>query len=137
MYDYTFDGWDKKVINCNGNAIYIATFKQNQNAEYKSAQLLNELNEIIDSITIVNLNTYFTIIAIQERASELTESDKIKLNIKLQPILTQYTNYVKSINSEYAVAEDVEKKYFIAVLEMINYLTILTYAVFKGKRWFI
>ena len=136
-YDYIFKGWDSAVVACDGNKTYTAVFDQEENATYKSAQLLAELNEIIDGITTVDLNTYSTITSIQERAKDLTELDKVKLDTKLQQILTQYANYVKSINSEYEVAKEVEKTYFIAILEMINYITVLAYAALKGKRWFL
>ncbi len=122
---------------CDGNKTYTAVLDQEESATYKSAQLLTELNEIIDGITTVDLNTYSIVASIQERAKDLTKLDKVKLDAKLQPILTQYTEYVKSINSEYEVAEEVEKTYFIAVLEMINYMTVLAYAALKGKRWFL
>ena len=136
-YDYIFKGWDSAVVACDGNKTYTAVFDQEESATYKSAQLLTELNEIIDGVTTVDLNTYSTIVSIQERAKDLTKLDNVKLDAKLQPILTQYTEYVKSINSEYEVAEEVEKTYFIAVLEMINYMTVLAYAALKGKRWFL
>ena len=99
--------------------------------------MLNELTGIIDSINKVDLDTYQTIISIQEQANELLDADKIKLNAKLQPIINQYVNYVKSINNEYAVAETVESNYFLVVLEMINYISVLAYAVLKGRRWFL
>ena len=136
-YDYEFVGWDKTVTTCDGDKIYTAVFKQKENAQYKSTKLLTELNSIIDSIQTVNLDTYQTIVSIQEQANELTDSDKIKLNTKLQPIINQYVNYVKAINDEYEVAESIESNYFLAVLEMINYISILAYAVLKGRRWFL
>lgn len=136
-YDYEFVGWDKTVTTCDGDKIYTAVFTQTENAQYKSTKLLTELNSIIDSIQTVNLDTYQTIVSIQEQANELTDSDKIKLNNKLQPIINQYVNYVKAINDEYEVAESIESNYFLAVLEMINYISILAYAVLKGRRWFL
>ena len=84
--------------------------------------MLNELTDIIDSINKVDLDTYQTIVSIQEHANELLDADKIKLNAKLQPIINQYVNYVKSINNELLVAEAVESNYFLVVLEMINYI---------------
>ena len=136
-YDYGFSGWDKAVTTCDGDKIYTAQFTQIENAQHRSTELLNELTGIIDSINKVDLDTYQTIVSIQEQANELLDVDKIKLNAKLQPIINQYVNYVKSINNEYAVAESVESNYFLVVLEMINYISILAYTVLKGRRWFL
>ena len=135
-YDYEFVRWDKTVTTCDGDKTYTAVFTQTENAQYKSTKLLNELISIIDSIQTVNLDTYQIIVSIQEQAKELTDSDKIKLNTKLQPVINQYVNYVQVINSEYEVAESIESNYFLVVLEMINYISILGYALLLGKRWF-
>lgn len=91
----------------------------------------------MDGITSVDLNTYDTIKGILDRSESLTSSDKIKLDEKLRPVLNEYKQLVQSINEEYSTAKEIEHNYFIVVLEMINYLTMLAYAALKGKRWFL
>ena len=137
QYDYSFAGWDKEIVACAGNTTYTATYSQSENASYKSAVLLNELSAVIDGITTVDLNTYDIIKDILDRSEALTSSDKVKLNEKLRPVLNEYKQLVQSINEEYLTAKEIEHNYFIVVLEMINYLTMLAYAALKGKRWFL
>ena len=137
QYDYSFAGWDKEIVACVGNTTYTATYSQSENASYKSTVLLNELSAIIEGITTVDLNTYDIIKDILDRSEALTSSDKVKLNEKLRPVLNEYKQLVQSINEEYSTAKEIEHNYFIVVLEMINYLTMLAYAALKGKRWFL
>ena len=48
-YTYTFNGWDKQVVPCAGNAVYIATYKSTY-IEY-TVTFLNADNSIISSAT--------------------------------------------------------------------------------------
>ncbi len=134
-YDYEFSGWDKEVVNCNGNATYTATFTQTESLEYISSQRLIELSNLIDEISSIDLDTYQEIISIQEKSKELTDSDKEKLDIKLQTVINQYVDYVKAINSEYEVAEKIESYYYQTILDLISYTRLLAYAIYRGRRW--
>ena len=135
-YDYEFTGWDSEVTTVTGDKTYKAQFKRVDNAEYKSNVLLNELIAIIEGINNVDLNTYQTIVDLKKAAEELTASDLVKFNAKLHPVIIQYQNYVRTINNEYGVSKEIENNYFIGILEMINYVSMLGFALLCGKRWF-
>ncbi len=50
---------------------------------------------------------------------------------------TRYTTLIQSIRSEYQVAKEIENKYFTAILQIVQYISLAAYVLLQGKRWFL